>query len=234
MAVCLCAAASIGGKNGTSNANGISVNIDGSPVSFDVEPCIINDRTMVPMRNIFEALGAEVSWDDSSRTVTAQKDGNTIILAEGSYEIYKNGSASAIDSPPVIIDGRTLVPVRAVSDALDVDVSWNEESKTVNISTSKDDAKDDDLWKENTGEIDLDTMTVSGNGVSADGNTVKITQGGDFTVTGTLENGMILVNTDSKVKLRLSNANISNSSGPAIYFEDCKKGYITIKKDTEN
>jgi len=215
----------------SADKSSIKVNLDGTPIDFDVEPQIINDRTMVPMRNIFEALGAQISWDDNSKTITAVKNDDIISLTIGSYELTKNDSVTAIDSPAVIADGRTLVPVRCVSEALGVDISWDENTNTVNIS-SEDDS--DETWRENTGEINLDNMTVSGSGITVEENTVKITEGGDFTVSGTLSDGMIYVNTDSKVKLRLDNASVTNSNGPAIFFENCKKGYITVKKGTNN
>lgn len=95
--------------------------------------------------------------------------------------------------------------------------------------------EDNDKWKENTGTINLDTMQVSGNGVSTADNTVNITSGGDFEVTGTLDDGMIYIKAlDEKVKLRLSGASITNSKGPAIFFDDVDKGFITITEDTEN
>ena len=92
----------------------------------------------------------------------------------------------------------------------------------------------DDEWKNNTGTINLTDKTATGSGAAFDGNTVKITKGGDFTVTGTLTDGMIYVNTGDKVKLRLSGVNISNSSGSAIFFDGCEKSFITITEGTEN
>ncbi len=95
-------------------------------------------------------------------------------------------------------------------------------------------AEDGDEWKNNTGEINLDNMTVTGSGVSVEANTVKITDGGDFNVSGTLADGMIYINSEEKVKLRLSGANISNSSGPAIFFDNAEKAFITITEGTQN
>lgn len=95
-------------------------------------------------------------------------------------------------------------------------------------------ADDGEEWKNNTGEINLDNMSVTGSGVTVDGNTVKITDGGDFTVSGTLADGMIYVNAEEKVKLRLRGASISNSSGPAIFFDNAEKAFITITENTEN
>ncbi|MGN0179291.1 MAG: carbohydrate-binding domain-containing protein [Monoglobaceae bacterium] len=95
-------------------------------------------------------------------------------------------------------------------------------------------AESSDEWKNNTGTIKLDSMTVSGDGVSVSGDTVTITKGGDFEVTGTLDDGMIYVKSDEKVKLRLSGMSITNSDGPAIFFDNVEKGFITITENTEN
>lgn len=95
-------------------------------------------------------------------------------------------------------------------------------------------AESDEEWKNNTGTISLDKMSVTGDGISVNGNTILISGGGDFTVTGTQSDGMILINTDEKVKLRLSGISLTNPSGPAIFFENTEKGFITITENTEN
>ncbi len=99
-----------------------------------------------------------------------------------------------------------------------------------------------DEWKENTGTIVLSDscVTVTGNGAYADGNTVIITEGGDWEVTGACSDGMIYVNTgeekdvNDKVKLRLNGMSLTNPDGPAIYFDRCKKAFITIEDGTTN
>lgn len=93
----------------------------------------------------------------------------------------------------------------------------------------------EEAWKNNTGTINLgNTITYTGTGISVSGSTVRITSGGDHEVTGTLSNGMIYVNTKERVKLRLNGVNITNSTGPAIYFEDVDKGFITLVEGTTN
>ncbi len=113
----------------------IRVEVDGKIVEFDVPPKIINDRTMVPMRAIFEKLGASVNWDDSSKTVTAVKDSITVSATIGSYTIIVNGQAKTIDTVPVIVDSRTLVPVRFISESLGYGVAWDDASKKVTITS---------------------------------------------------------------------------------------------------
>ena len=102
-----------------------------------------------------------------------------------------------------------------------------------------------DEWKENTGTIVLsdDGITVTGSGIYVDGNTVIITEGGDWEVTGTCSDGMIYVCTcaddeekdiNDKVKLRLNGMSLTNPDGPAIYFDRCKKAFITIESGSVN
>ncbi len=114
---------------------GVSVSIDGEKLVADTAPVIIEGRTMVPMRAIFESLGAEVEWDDSAKTVSASIDKNEIKLAVGESEMLVNGKKEALDVPAIIRNGRTLVPLRAVAEALDVDVNWYSDIKTVSINT---------------------------------------------------------------------------------------------------
>lgn len=116
--------------------NDISVTVDGYTVEFDVEPTIINGRTMVPLRAIFEALGASVEWEPSTKTVTSTKADITVSLAVGSKNIYINGKEETLDEPATIIDGRTLVPVRAISEAFECNVEWENVSRTVFVETS--------------------------------------------------------------------------------------------------
>ncbi len=111
----------------------ISVTCDGVKIEFDVPPVTQNDRTLVPLRAIFEALGATVEWDDAAQTVTARRNGVTIKLTIGDYCFYKNGSRIDMDAAAILMNDRTLVPVRAVSEAFGCKVDWDEKTKTVGI-----------------------------------------------------------------------------------------------------
>lgn len=117
--------------------NNIKVYLDDKLLTFDVEPQIINGRTMVPMRKIFESLGAVVTWDESSRTVTGKKGDTTVNVTIDSKVLFKNSSPKALDVAPVIIDGRTLVPVRAIAESFDCTVEWVEKTRTVKIETDE-------------------------------------------------------------------------------------------------
>ena len=120
------------------SADGITVTVNGESLVFDSEPIIENDRLLVPMRVIFEALGADVSWDDSSKTASAVLGNNSVRITIGESVLYKNGSKITLDCSATIKNSRTLLPVRAVSEGLGADVDWNENEKTVIITSGAD------------------------------------------------------------------------------------------------
>lgn len=121
----------------TISASGnIKVLLEGKELSFDVPPQIIEGRTMLPLRAIFEALGLKVGWDDATRVITGTAEGIEIILKLDSKEAKVKGMNRTLDVPAKSINGRTLVPVRFIAESLDMDVNWNQESKTVIINKS--------------------------------------------------------------------------------------------------
>jgi hypothetical protein len=94
-----------------------------------------NDRVLVPMRAIFESLGATVGWDGDTQTVTAVRDDVKIVLQIDSNMMYKNDEEIELDVPAKLLNSRTLVPIRAVSEALGAEVEWIGETETVMIRT---------------------------------------------------------------------------------------------------
>ena len=112
----------------------ISVIVNDKKVNFDQQPILENGRTLVPLRAIFEALGADVKWDDPTKTVTATKGGIKISLQIGSTNLYVNGNVKILDVPAKLINSRTLVPVRAISEAFGCKVDWIDATQTVIIT----------------------------------------------------------------------------------------------------
>ena len=113
----------------------VSVRLNGGLLNFDVPPQIINERTMVPLRAIFEALGATVDWDQATETVTSVRDDVTIKMTIGKNVIYINDKATELDVAPLIIDERTLVPVRAIAEGFGASVDWDQDRYCVIISS---------------------------------------------------------------------------------------------------
>ena len=116
-----------------SKPEGIKVFLNGKQLEFDVEPMLINSRTMVPMRVIFEALGAKVEWDGSTQTAIGETKKTTVKITIGKDYLLKNDNIVVLDSPAVVISGRTLVPVRAIAESLDCKVEWYGETQVVEI-----------------------------------------------------------------------------------------------------
>lgn len=120
----------------TAAADAIGVHIDGRLQSFDAPPRVVQGRTLVPMRAIFEALGAEVQWDAATQTVTASRGATTIALTLSRAEARVDAMTVRLDVPARIIDGRTFVPLRFVGEALGADVVWDAAARTVRITSA--------------------------------------------------------------------------------------------------
>lgn len=134
----------------------VTVIVDGSTLVSDVAPQIINDRTMVPMRAIFETLGATVEWDGEARKITSKRGDTTIEMTVDNKTMYINGKAVELDTAPTIVNDRTLVPTRAAAEGLDAEVEWLADSKTVLIlDKAKDSVVKANIEVTDYGSIDL-------------------------------------------------------------------------------
>jgi len=111
----------------------IRVTINGAPLTMDVAPTIQNGRTLVPMRAIFEALGAQVHWDDATSTIRAYRREDAIVLQLGNRTAWVNGPSRQLDVAPVAVGGRTMVPLRFVAEALGAEVAWVDATRTVTV-----------------------------------------------------------------------------------------------------
>ncbi len=113
----------------------VRVVINGKEIEFDVDPVIQDGRTLVPMRKIFEELNAEVMWFEEEQTVVAKRRSDVRIVVQIGNRIMTVGDVEKeLDVPAQLIDGRTLVPVRAISEALECTVDWDEATRTVIIT----------------------------------------------------------------------------------------------------
>ncbi len=118
------------------NTGEIMVIADGQIVEFDQQPVIQESRTLVPFRKIFEALGADVYWNNDTQQVRAVKDDIEISFVIGEKVLLINQKDTIImEVAPQIMEGRSMVPLRAVSEALGADVDWNDEQRIITINT---------------------------------------------------------------------------------------------------
>jgi len=111
----------------------ITITLNGVVVPSDQPPVNVNGRVLVPARAISEALGATVAWDDPTKTVTITKGDITILMTIDNPVIKVSGQDVTLDVPPQIINGRTLVPLRALAEALQANVTWDGDTQTVII-----------------------------------------------------------------------------------------------------
>ncbi|KRF03381.1 hypothetical protein ASG89_23360 [Paenibacillus sp. Soil766] len=113
----------------------MKVKFNGNLMNFENEqlPIFKNGVTLIPLRVIFEALGAEIEWNQDSYSVTATKDNTTIKLSVGDTNAIVNGAVVKLELPSEIINNKTMIPLRFVSEALGAKVDWINYSRTVLI-----------------------------------------------------------------------------------------------------
>lgn len=114
----------------------IKVYVDGDMVNFDNQgPKMMGQRVYVPLRGVFEKLGANVVWDNNEQSITCEKPPTTIWLKIGDRQATVDQKAVMLDQPAVLYRGVTMVPLRFVSECLGADVHWNDALQAVNITS---------------------------------------------------------------------------------------------------
>ncbi len=148
----------------------IRVTLNGRAINFGpVAPTQQAGRVLVPLRGVFEALGAFVDYNNATQSITATRGDTRVQLTIGSARAYVNSAARALDVPAQVQSGRTLVPLRFVSEALGATVLWNDAQRTVLITTS--------------GSVPVGNDNGNNNGNSDNGSTLPVAEN----VSGTVE-----------------------------------------------
>ncbi|HEU4962604.1 MAG TPA: ankyrin repeat domain-containing protein [Bacilli bacterium] len=122
------------GGAASATGNDVGVVIDGKVMQFEQPATIVHSKTLVPLRAIFEELGAKITWDGDTRTVTAVKDTITVKLTIGSDLAYRNNQRIELEQAPLLMHSHTMVPVRFVAEALNANVKWDAATHTVLIT----------------------------------------------------------------------------------------------------
>ncbi len=112
---------------------GVSVYSNGNLVAD--KGIILEGRTLVPVRGVFEYMGYTAEWDADTKTATLKSDKNTVVIKNGDSDFTVNGNTVTPDVPAQIIEGRFMLPLRAVGEAVDAEVSWDAESRTAEIKS---------------------------------------------------------------------------------------------------
>jgi len=117
------------------SASNINLVIDGTRItSQDVAPIVENGRTFVPLRLIAETFGADVSWNQARREATIETAAYTVVFTIDSTSYTVNGARRTLDAAPRIVNGRTLVPIRAFADAIGATVDYNASTSTATVN----------------------------------------------------------------------------------------------------
>lgn len=128
----------------------------------DTAPVIIDGRTLVPIRAIIEEMGGSVNWDSEQGIITLNYNDDTIILTIDSTNAVLNDNAELLDTPPVILNGRTFLPVRFISESFGFDVSWDGSEQIITISGESGNTTDD---AENLNEISSYSNSTSNSNI---------------------------------------------------------------------
>ncbi len=118
----------------------VTVVVNGETIQFpDQDPVIIDERTLVPARGVFEALGAVVDWVGETGEVLVNTDKSSVVLTLNKQDYIVNGETKTLDVPAQLMNDRTMIPLRAVGEALGCSVEWDDVSKTASILSQTDD-----------------------------------------------------------------------------------------------
>lgn len=113
----------------------IDIYINGTKIKFDSLPYLKDGRTMVPFRPIAEALGCTVNWDPIEKEIITEMNGSVIKFFTEKKTAYINQKSMELDVPPEVIDGRTYVPLRFLSETFGYKVYWDDSNNKVTIDT---------------------------------------------------------------------------------------------------
>jgi uncharacterized protein YvpB len=130
----------------------VFINGDLKVYDHDQPPVFIDGRTLVPLRDILETLEARVNWDGSIKTVTVLKENKHVIFQIGSSIAYINGQKDELDTPAQILNGRTMVPLRFVSETLGANIQWDGATHSIHVYTQKEEQEVKQVIKE---EVDI-------------------------------------------------------------------------------
>jgi hypothetical protein len=186
----------------------IRVTLNGRVINFGpVAPTQQSGRVLVPLRGVFEALGAFVEYNNATQSISATRGETRVQLTIGSARAYVNGASRTLDVPAQVQSGRTLVPLRFVSEALGATVLWNDAQRTVLITTSGSTSGSIPVSNENTGGGNTGSNdNIGDNGDN--GNTVPVVNN----VSGTV--ALIDDNAPGSITIRVLDANTTAADSP--------------------
>lgn len=147
------------GKHHAYAAKEVKISIDGKAMApKDMPAVIIDGRTMLPMRQIAQELGCEVTWNEAAKQIYVMRGSDIIVFIVDSKAGYENGKEFTMDVPATIVNDRTMLSVRALADALHLNIKWDDPNRTVIINSGVTDAKEEPT-KPESGQTTAGTLT---------------------------------------------------------------------------
>lgn len=147
------------GKHHAYAAKEVKIEIDGKAmVPKDMPAVIIDGRTMLPMRQIAQELGCEVNWNEAAKQIYVMRGSDIIVFTVDSKTGYENGKEFTMDVPATIVNDRTMLPVRALADALHLNIKWDDPNRIVSIQSGDTVVKDEPKAPE-SGQTTAGTLT---------------------------------------------------------------------------
>lgn len=147
------------GKHHAYAAKEVKIEIDGKAmVPKDMPAVIIDGRTMLPMRQIAQELGCEVNWNEAAKQIYVMRGSDIIVFTVDSKTGYENGKEFTMDVPATIVNDRTMLPVRALADALHLNIKWDDPNRIVSIQSGDTVVKDEPKAPE-SGQTTASTLT---------------------------------------------------------------------------
>ncbi|GAA0134043.1 hypothetical protein YSY43_08830 [Paenibacillus sp. YSY-4.3] len=132
-------------KTGTSSKNAapkkgyttvdITLIVNGSVVPLEQKAVIVNGTVLIPLKNLFDALGATLEWDQATKKITASKGDTSVELTVDSTAARKQNKPLTLQAKPIVINGYTMVPARFAAESFDATVEWDSQSSTITVTT---------------------------------------------------------------------------------------------------
>ncbi|MNJ31987.1 Protease inhibitor precursor [compost metagenome] len=113
----------------------ITLVVNGSIVPLDQKAVLVNGTVLIPLKNLFDALGATLEWNQAMKKITASKGDTTVELTVDSTAAQKQDKPLTLQAKPIVINGYTMVPARFAAESFDADVDWDPQSNTITITT---------------------------------------------------------------------------------------------------
>ncbi len=192
--------------------------------ALDCEPVIVNDRTLVPIRAVIEAMGGNVLWEQETKTATLNYGDDEIKLTIGDTTAYLNDEPNVLDTAPAIINDRTMLPIRFIAESFSFEVTWNNETREITIEKLTEENNMNNQIKIKVGDKIL-TATLAENSsaealkelLSENDITINMSDYGNFEKVGSL--GTSLPTNDERITTEPGDLILYQGNSITIYYD---------------